>query len=298
MIRTLLSLALIACASLASARPPDELAHSPIPPLEEPVPANIKRAVPQRASPKDAPAVTKETRTSPWPISPEKPRASLGIKVPPKRSVPSREKIAEYPDAEAPEDYSNDPQVIWNSAKMQEARWFVKNYCQRAVGTSPAEGEKFLKRLSQLPADQMRGWLRRYEQRRVNIMVERSLEHMARQLMLEHAISQQEAIRQAYANVSQLKAQAAEAMRIRAEQLAAAQAGQHDDAISLDSGPAYDPMHPSFDPARRLAEDLLLGVPIEQAAAAASLPGDLPPDDPRNFERGHEGDDFDEAQSE
>jgi hypothetical protein len=138
---------------------------------------------------------------------------------------------------------------IWNSAEMREAREFVMEYAQRSAQSSPQEGRTFLLRLSQLSPDDMRSWLERYEQSRMRLSIGEAAQDNARQLGLENAIERQNETRQAYANINQYQSLAAEW-----------------------AYPTFDPM-----------------TPPRRVAAAATLPGDLPAGDPRNFIRGEEG---------
>jgi hypothetical protein len=182
--------------------------------------------------------------------------------------------------AQAPDNYLTEQTEIWNSPAMREACSFIEEFSRRSAQTSPAEGEQFLKQLSKLPPTEMRAWLKRYLERRTKIALEREVEQFARQLMVERALNRQEAMRQAYSHVSQLRAEAAAAMQIRP---GIARSGYHQDTLTFIKPPAYDPMYPVVDPAMHMAEKILR-VPIEQAAAAASLPGDLPRDDPQNYD--------------
>lgn len=163
---------------------------------------------------------------------------------------------------------------------MKEARKFVMEFSRRSSHTTLEEGQRFLDQLAKLPPGEMQSWLKRYRERRLKIALEREIEQFARQLMVERAINRQEAMRQAFAHVSELRAQAAATMQMRP---GIVRGGYPHDTLTLDLRPAYDPMYPVVDPAMHLAEKILR-VPIEQAAAAASLPGDLPRDDPRNYD--------------
>jgi hypothetical protein len=259
----------LAVGQLASGRSPDEVVNSPIPPLEEQV---------QRKAAQNAVKAPVEQRIL-FPIPP----APRTLAKP--NNVTAREDATENEKPRSPQDYLTEQTDIWNSPAMREARMFVMEFSRRSARTSPAEGEQFLQRLSALSPAKMRSWLEKYQERRLNVAVQRSIEELARRLMLEHALNRQEAMRQAAAHVSQLRAEAAEAMRMqRMAQIAAGRGMHREDVWTLDLRPVYDPMYPTLDPAMQMAEEIL-GVPIEQAAAAASLPGDLPRDDPRNYDR-------------
>lgn len=171
---------------------------------------------------------------------------------------------------------------------MGEARSFVMEFGRRSAQTSAEEADRFIQQLSTLPPAEMKSWLRRYQERRKKSELEREVDQFARRLMVEQTLNRQDAMRQASAEVSQLRAEAAAAMQMRP---GIARGGRRQDTLTFNLQPNYDPMYPVVDPAMHLAEKILR-VPIEQAAAAASLPGDLPRDDPQNYDphAGYAGD--------
>ena len=122
--------------------------------------------------------------------------------------------------------------------------------------------------------------------RRLRIALEREVEQLARQLMVERAINRQEAMRQAFAHVSQLRAEAAAAMQMQ-RQLGPTRLILRGEVVTIDVWPVYDPLEAVVDPASPRGYR-------RRVAAAMSLPGDLPPGDPRNFIEGKEGVDFGE----
>jgi hypothetical protein len=175
---------------------------------------------------------------------------------------------------------------------MREARTAVLDFSRRSAQTSPAEGEQFLSRLSQLSVDDMASWLERYQARQADLSFGRDVEKMARQLMLDEAIDRQEATRQAYENVSRLRDEAAASQernaieQARAIQASRARRGEQQSQI-IGLGPIYNPLEPVLDPSSPQGYRRRVG-------ATMSLPGDLPRNDPRNFIRGEEGVDFGE----
>jgi hypothetical protein len=162
----------------------------------------------------------------------------------------------------------------------------VVEFSRRSAHTSPQEGQQFLQQLSKLPPNKMQSWLKRYQERRLRIALEREVEQLARQLMVERALNRQEAMRQAFAHVSQLRAGAAEAMQMQ-RQLGPTRLMPRGDILAEHAWPAYDPLEAVVDPASPRGYR-------RRVAGAMSLPGDLPPDDPRNFIEGDEGVDFGE----
>jgi hypothetical protein len=246
-------------------RSPDQVVNSPIPPLQEPI-----------ATRSTAPITRNDRILSSLPLP--KP-----VAVKPRDNAPAEQA------ARTPEDYLTEQTEIWNSSAMGEARSYVREFSRRSAQTNAEEADRFIQRLSTLSPAEMKSWLKRYQERRTKIALEREVEQFARQLMVEHALNRQEAMRQAFAHVSQLRAQATTAAQIQQQGLALQSYSRTGGELTLVLRPAYDPMYPVIDPAMRKTEEIL-GVPIAKAAAAASLPGDLPRNDPRNFDP-HAGED-------
>lgn len=172
---------------------------------------------------------------------------------------------------------------------MLEARNAVMEFSRRSAQTSPAEGQQFLARLSQLPPAEMRDWLQRYQARQRNISRGQEVERMARQSKVERTIRQQEAIRDAAANVAELRSRAAEPTAAQLQWFIPPKAtGPQPYGGSFSLTRSYNPFEVVIDPMSPRGYR-------RRAAAAASLPGDLPRSDPRNFIRGEEGIDFGEG---
>jgi hypothetical protein len=182
------------------------------------------------------------------------------------------------------EQYAAERLEIWDSSEMREARACVVEFSQRAAQTSPAEGQQFLKRLSQLSPDEVRNWQERFQSRRTNTLLQQEAELWARQLMLEQAISRQEALRQAFENIKYLRSQqmASDEQHLTpeqyAQQLRTARMIEREAAISNAMQRGYDPLDATTDPMNPRGYG-------RQVAGAMTLPGDLPRDDPRNFMR-------------
>ena len=267
MVRTLLCLAIVASQlaveQVACCRPPDEVANSPIPPLQEPTPRRITRTFHN----------TPSASLLPFPTAAPTAHQQLGT-VSPQRDFG----IANT------EQYAAERLEIWESSEMREARAFVVEFSQRAAQTSPAEGQQFLKRLSQLSPDEVRNWLERFQSRRTNTLLQQEAELWARQLMLEQAISRQEALRQAFENIKYLRSlQMANGEQLLtpeqyAQQLRTARMIDREGAISRAMQRGYDPLDATTDPMNPRGYD-------RQVAGAMTLPGDLPREDPRNFMR-------------
>jgi hypothetical protein len=238
----------LAAGQVARGLSPAEVANSPIPPLYEPAQRNISRSTHQPPS-----------------------RQQTLLPLPP--AAPERGHRDENP---ALRNYGTEQTELWNSAEMLAARNFVLEFSRRSARTTLAEGEHFLKQLSQLPPDAMRSWLVRYQSRRMNAYQQQAVEQWARQLMLEQALDRQEAMRQAYARMDELRNQAALAAQ-QARASGGLRKGTPEDVLTW-LRPDYDPMEATTDPMNPRGYK-------RRVAAAMTLPGDLPRDDPRNYDR-------------
>lgn len=264
-----LSMGLLAMSREVGAMPPDKVKFSPLPPLQE-----LKR---------DANPATATLGPS-------------GTVLPLQRSTgsqPSGFRAFAHPTLHSPSDSmpsSADTgddsdlielrQEIWNSQPMQVARKAVLEFCRRSAKSTVAEGEQFLRELSQLPPDQMQNWLERFEARCNRVQRGIVAEQMARQRSVERLYQRHEEQRQTAVRIAEVRGQALTANS--AEQLGVVVGVGYTNPLSLYYGPTYDPFLPIFDPMSPRGYRA-------RAAAAASLPGDLPRDDPRNFLRTDEG---------
>jgi hypothetical protein len=271
--RTLLLLMFVMTTAIAAhGRPPDQIPGSPVPPLKEPARQPAARAT------NVLPGINLQAPSKPV-AKPSKPSINLPIPEKPETKKADAAKEPQPEDA-GPAPYATTPEEIWASPEMIEAREVVAEFCRRSSQTNPKEGEQFLARLKQLTAKEMRSWLVRYQQRRLNQYLEAETERLARQLMVEHAMSRQDAVRQAAANISQQRSMA------NASGLPFMTHRKRHDIIIVTSSD-YNPFEPVTDPSSPRGYK-------RRVAAAMSLPGDLPPDDPRNFIEGEEGVDFGE----
>jgi hypothetical protein len=133
----------------------------------------------------------------------------------------------------------------------------------------------------------MRRWLGQYKAYQARAARAHAVERSARRIAVENAIRQLENRQQGYLNINLQQDEAANAARAKmwAQQFNAvnwseAKRGERDLAL-LNQRVIYDPFAPTLDPASPDA--------YTRYAANASLPGDLPPSDARNFIRGEEG---------
>jgi hypothetical protein len=239
----------------AFGRGPDEVPGSPIPPLPDPV---AKRD-------------SFQTAATPYDPLPLLPYASAAESEPLLRTydygnvyIPSE--TAEYSD-------------VWTSTEMRQACEYVIDFSRRSAMTTAAEGQSFVTRLSELPTNEMRSWLESYLSRREYLAYQHEVDEAARKLMLEHALSRQDAMRQAAENVSNLRSQAMEAARENqslSEDPAAQKRLQRQSAISSQLVQRFNPFEAVFDPSSPTGYS-------RKVAGAMSLPGDLPRGDAANF---------------
>jgi hypothetical protein len=284
-----LAMASLLWADVAMSVPPDQIRNSPIPPLQAPQRRTARRVPVQQQTP---PAPQNGVLLAPTTALPT--NGSNG-------ALPTGEQPAPYPAAtprsapgagneQAPEiDYDAQRAEIWNSPEMREAQQWVMEYVRRSAQSSEREGGEFLRRLSQLSPSEMRNWLERYQQQRMRLEVERSSNDFARQLMVENAAGRQEAARQSFNNINQYQSAAAAwaqdrfaTLNTASQHLRVQRSTQRDMTVLNDREQDFNPFWPVFDPASPQGRRA-------RWAAAASLPGDLPPSDPRNFIRGEEG---------
>jgi hypothetical protein len=132
-----------------------------------------------------------------------------------------------------------------------------------------------------MSASEMREYLKRFNQRLGATRHGEAAAAAARDRAVNDALNRQRQTQQVYENYHLGRAEAAGMLRDRrAEQLEsqrmadAFRAGRSD-TLMMVLAPRYNPFAPTFDPASPSH--------YKRAAAAATLPGDLPPGDPRNF---------------
>jgi hypothetical protein len=179
-------------------------------------------------------------------------------------------------------DDSTDPTTIeaeraafWNSPEMTEARAWVLEYGRRSRQLGEAGALEYLGRVARLPLPAMRTWLGELNSRRTNLARRTEVTQTARQRMVEQTFERLQEVHDAQANAALNREQVGDALlsqRQFAEELSAArQASRRDQLSQVYHGPGYSWL--AFPDWRT------------RAAAGASLPGDLPPGDPRNFLR-------------
>lgn len=272
--RTLLLLMFVLIAAAgAHGRPPDEIAGSPVPPLKEAVRQPVTRAT------NVLPGINLQA-PSKQVAKPAIGTINLPLRAKHQPKKQDAAKKESQPTEEIPVPYATTPEEIWASPEMIEAREVVAEFCRRSSQTSPKEGDEFLAKLKKLPTKEMRAWLVRYQRVRLTRYLEAETERLARQLMVDHAMSRQEAVRQAAANIRQRR------MEANASGLPFMTHGRRQSIIII-TETNYNPFEPVTDPSSPQGYK-------RRVAAAMSLPGDLPPNDPRNFIEGEEGVDYGE----
>jgi hypothetical protein len=176
-------------------------------------------------------------------------------------------------------DYDAERLKIWNSPEMMEAREWVRDHARRSVRFTPQDAEIYLARLRQMSPSQMQEWLRRYHAKQASIARSVEVSKAARQRSIARAQAWHQNVRQSYANIKLGQDQASLMARNQYElqQFAAGQRAADIDVVR------------DARVASRLDNDfswLLFPTPNQKKAAMMSLPGNLPPGDPRNFIRG------------
>ena len=170
--------------------------------------------------------------------------------------------------------------AVWHSTEMLDARAYVLAYAERSVRSSRAQGEEYLRRVSELSSEQMTEWLQRLQQQRAGLERRRLAEADARELSVGLAEERLRLAEQAGFNAQQAKAWLSDTWQQHQAELATPGLSRLDKWAAALAGQrlAYDPMAPTLDPASPPRS--------VRAMAAASLPGDLPRGDPANFSRG------------
>lgn len=166
--------------------------------------------------------------------------------------------------------------AFWNSDEMVEARaWLVeRGRISRQFG--PKQTEEYIAALSKKSLSEMKDWHARFEVWRAGMTRSAEAGRVARQKSVGQALDRQEERRQSNANIGEARSQVTQSTADRVSQPPQIENGAMRDSfaqrqLALDANRSvYSWVYPSFERYR-------------QWAAAASLPGDLPPGDPRNW---------------
>ena len=266
----------VGTSSSVCARPPDKVKFSPVPPLLQQSKSRTQ-AVPS----KETRATRNNDRTFKIPV----PRSSAARQTniaPLSSTSPYRIGASDTSIGENTTDAEDAPksEEIWESEEMKFARQTVLDFCRLSARTSVQEGEQFLSELSQLPPEEMLSWLERFQIRQLRFRREGEAREWSRQIVEEYSYRRAEERQQTALRIAEMR-----------EGVTFGETTQQTDVVtgygytshdSLYYGPVYDPFIPIFDPSSPRGY-------VARAAAAASLPGDLPRDDPRNFLRGDLG---------
>jgi hypothetical protein len=170
--------------------------------------------------------------------------------------------------------------VIWHSPEMVAARDYITEYGRRSRQFTSTDATAYLTRLSQFTPEEMRAWLGRYQARQAALLRNEQVAKAARQTAVGYSLGRLQAEQQAQRNASLWQTEGALAARDRyqTQQLGSQLAGYEKQTTreaylgSLQAGNYWDYfVNPPY---------------WVRAAAAASLPGDLPAGDPGNFIRG------------
>lgn len=248
--------------------PPDQVANSPIPSLEPPPQIVLSRTaqagLPERSRPQ-----AKQKRLPSWPEQ---------------ASVPVNEGEAKAKDSERAE--------LWKSDEMKVARQAVMQFTRYSAKTSPKEGEEFLRRLSQLPTEEMQDWLERYEARRQANVRGREVGTQARQEAIDRSLDRIAGQQQPGMTAAALKANYALQARYEAEERARLEASACRACPTSDQVLYWQLTRRRYNPFEAVTDPSTPRGYARKVGAALSLPGDLPRSDPRNFIRGERGQTF------
>lgn len=245
--------------------PPDQVKRSPIPPLEPPQQPSPERDQASR------PGDTQKT-SQPAPSQPQE------------TSVPVTEGEAEAKQSERVE--------LWKSDEMKAARQAVMQFTRYSARTSPEEGEQFLRQLSQLPTEEMRNWLERFEARRLANKRGKELSAQAREEALGRSLDRLAGQQQPGTTAAALKANHALQARYDAEDRARLNSSDCQACPTSDQVLYWQLTRRRYNPFEAVVDPSTPRGYARKVGAALSLPGDLPRSDPRNFIRGERGQTF------
>jgi hypothetical protein len=180
----------------------------------------------------------------------------------------------------SPEAIDAERKKLWNSPEMLEARNYVMEYGRRSRQFNAKAAERYLANLSQFSPEQMEAWLKRYQARRANLRQGEQAQQAARELAVRHALDRLQTVQDGYDAFNQGQNEGANIAR---DQLVARQQFSERMALARQAGRDAQ-LTQMYTPAYQW----LVYPPLwyKEQMAAASLPGDLPAGDPRNFIRG------------
>lgn len=232
----LICLSPLAVVAEAVGRTPDQVAHSPIPPLKVRTARN-------------------ETRRD------------VATKL-----APARLTVAFASEAASSGRYDDkmlDPSRadIWESEAMQEARAAVWEFGRRSAQVRPYEVEQFLQRLSQLPVADMQDWLERYQARRATVARGEIVARQTRRAQIEQSLERAASQRSRDSYLADLRSRDSSLASVpQVAQLRIASKPFSDSSvIAAVVEPDYNPLELVFDPSSPRGRARLF-------AAAISLP--------------------------
>lgn len=208
-------------------------------------------------------------------------RAVAGAPAPGTAASDAAPETTPYPETPSPgsPEYDAARLKIWESPEMKQARQWVEEYGRRSARFKPYDAQRFLTKLSQMSPQDMQHWLNRYTAHRANLARSAEVARAARQTAVDQTIARLQAVQQSYENFNQGTTEGALMARDR---LLAQQEGTVGMTIARQADR-------DAQMAAMYATDYswIVNIPLrERWMAAASLPGDLPAGDPRNFIRG------------
>lgn len=169
---------------------------------------------------------------------------------------------------------------IWNSPEMEQARAYIEGYALRSARFQPKDAAAYLAKLRQMSPADMKAWLERFKVKQASLARSAAVAKAGRQMAIDRALAEHEAVQQSYANLklnqtaaAQMNDQRVEQQQQLGRQMASARdAFRSEQATTMMHSPDYSWI---IDPPY-----------YTRVAAAATLPGDLPRGDPTNFIRG------------
>jgi hypothetical protein len=169
--------------------------------------------------------------------------------------------------------------ALWASPEMVEAREWVLEYGRRSRQFGEQGALDYLGRVERLSPSAMRAWLTELNARRANLVRSNEVTQAARQRVVEQAFQRLQSVADEQANIARGREAAAD--QARNQLLSQQQFTEELNAIRQASRSQFlTQMYYGRDYSWLAFPDYRT-----RAAAAATLPGDLPPGDPNNFLR-------------
>ncbi len=169
--------------------------------------------------------------------------------------------------------------AIWESPEMVEAREYIRQYSLRSRAFTPEQAQQYVAQLRQMSPGSMTEWLEKFRAMQARRLKAEEVARRARQTAVEESVRRLQMVQESYAAASEGTADAALHARnelARQQQFRdAATAARRSNRNAFVADALTNPYDWIINPDW-----------YTKWAASASLPGDLPRSDPRNFIRG------------